>query len=189
MEKKVAIRFIAISTLFSPAIAFAAGGGKASIGDLAWYFTNFTLYAVLLTYLLKDVLRRSWKQRREDIETAVNRGEREMQAAKAALMEATEKVSSLTPEYLEGVATQIETEAKEEAKRVLAIAEQSTEQIKQNAEQSISAERAKNEATIRNDIAELVVQKAAERIKGSYSEELDKERRGAALSGSASLVQ
>lgn len=178
-----------IFLIFSPAILFAAGGGEPHISHLFWYAVNFCLYIAFLFWALRKPVGKFWIKRRDEIEVAVTRGEREMQAAKAALMAATEKISSLTPEYLSAVVSQIEAEGQEEAKKIVEAARLSELQIKKNTEQSIKGEWVKSEQNVRNEIAERVIARATERVKSIYSEEMDQQRREKAVAGSAALVQ
>ena len=173
----------------TPALLLAAGEGGPHISHLFWYAVNFCLYVAFLFWLLRKPLGKFWVKRRDEIETAVTRGEREMQAAKAALMAATEKISNLTPEYLKDVVSQIEAEGYEEAKKIVEAAHLSELQIKKNTAQSIKGEWVKSEQNVRQEIAERVIARATERVKATYSEEMDRQRRDKAVAGSAALVQ
>jgi F0F1-type ATP synthase membrane subunit b/b' len=178
------------SSVCAPAVAFAASGhGEPHISHLFWYIINFALFAFAMYFVIRKPFGRFWESRRAGIEAAVNKGEREMQAAKAALMAATEKVSSLTPEYLESVVTEIEASAKEEGVVIVENAKRQVTQIHEHTTQTIVAERSKSESDVRSAVATEVIAKATEQVKRSYNEAQDAERRRVALDGSSTLVQ
>lgn len=180
--------FILASLLLLPNIALAGGGGPVHISHLFWYAVNFSIYVVFLFWIGKKPFLRFWSSRREEIESAVNKGERELAEAEALLKESKEKLAQLTPNYLEGLVKEIEQDGVAEGELLVQSATEQAERIQSQTALTVEAETQRSEKHIRQELAEQVIHQAREKLQSLSNSADDKVRRLAALENAKELV-
>lgn len=135
------------------------GNGPAFLVQLL----NFAIYAGGLILILRGVLSAMFKSRREELEAALSRSERDRSEAEAQLQELEAKMAGLEGE-LAGILGKAESDAEAERQRVLESARAEAEQILLHAKAEIEMQQRQAEQELRALVAELAVEGAAARL-------------------------
>jgi len=112
------VPFLALA-IFSALPAHASvGHGEPSIGDLTFYWINFVLYVVIMTFILRKPLAKAWSDRRARIKQSVARSTDEVDAAEREL-NAIEALTKTLPQEQEKIRQQIVEQANAEAADII----------------------------------------------------------------------
>jgi F-type H+-transporting ATPase subunit b len=182
--------WLAAAVAAFPVAAFAGGGhgGHGSFWDLKWFLVNFALYAGLLYYFLRKPIAAGWAARRERLAAEVALRAAELQNAEAELREAELKLQSFDGEA-NNLRTQIARETEHEASQVTAEASKRAERTHLQTQDSLRAERRAAEGGVQKELADVVIKRAEERLKGELNVDADRILRDRALGGVKQLVQ
>ncbi len=180
--------------VINPAILMAEAAGHGAghaphISHLTWYAINFVIYVGLLYWLLHKPYVSFWARRRAEIVEQVGRGERLLQEAQHKLRLARERLAQLDSSALTEITKKIEHEGAVEAEQIIKSAKDDELRLRQQLEQNILAERLTAETRVRKELAELVLNKAQEKVKANYSADKDVSRRASAINGAGGLLQ
>ena len=173
---------ILISGLSISLIAFAEEHGHhiPSIWDTRFFWLNFIIYVSVLTYLLKKPITNGWTARRDAIESAVNSGKRELEAAQDKLQAAEGKMRMLDQEIIR-ITRDIETETQRESTLLIQDASKRAERIQVQAKEMADAEIKNAKAKIRAEVIDAVMKKAEDKIMQQVNESSDVQLRAATL--------
>ncbi len=142
----------------------AYGNGPAFLVQLL----NFAIYLAGLVFLLKGAMAAMFKARREEIETALAKSERDRAEGEAQLKELAEKMAGLEGE-LAGILSKAEADAEQEKQRVLEAARAEAEQILAQTQAEIDIQKRQAELELRALVAELAVEGAAKRLEAKLA--------------------
>lgn len=158
----------------------------ASISDLFYPFINFALYVALLFFVAKAPLLNAIKTRREGISAFVkSAGERRAVALKQ-LRYAEDKFSGLKAEVL-ALEQRSAEEARREAEAVKEAAKKKAERLIAQAKDGAASERKVLEESVRKELAQIVIERAAERLAKELDANSDRALRDRALDGLGAL--
>ena len=173
-------------------IAFAAEGKGESesegISSLIPFWVNFILYIGLIYFLVKDKARVGWEKRVSSIEAAVTQGSRDLEAAQRELNDARAAFSKIDHE-IRAITERTAQDAENECRKIIEEA---------NTRAALSIARAKDLAqsearafadALRREVADLVLEKATQRLKSEWNIEKDRSRRDCAINGVKALIQ
>ena len=162
-------------TLLLAGVALAAeaahGGGHegispAKITDFIWRIVNFLVFAGLLVYLLakKVKVKDIFAKRAQDIAQTLEDLEAKKAAAAAALKEAEARLAAVATEW-EAIIKQYMAEGEAEKAKILDKANQVAARLKEMAALTIQQETRKAAQVLREEVADLSTQMAADLIK------------------------
>ena len=162
-------------TLLLAGVALAAeaahGGGHegispAKITDFIWRTVNFLVFAGLLVYLLakKVNVKDIFAKRAQDIAQTLEDLEAKKAAAAAALKEAEARLAAVATER-EAIIKQYMAEGEAEKAKILDKANQVAARLKEMAALTIQQETRKAAQVLREEVADLSTQMAADLIK------------------------
>lgn len=162
-------------TLLLAGVALAAeaahGGGHegispAKITDFIWRTVNFLVFAGLLVYLLakKVNVKDIFAKRAQDIAQTLEDLEAKKAAAAAALKEAEARLAAVATEW-EAIIKQYMAEGEAEKAKILDKANQVAARLKEMAALTIQQETRKAAQVLREEVADLSTQMAADLIK------------------------
>lgn len=162
-------------TLLLAGVALAAeaahGGGHegispAKITDFIWRIVNFLVFAGLLVYLLakKVKVKDLFAKRAQDIAQTLEDLEAKKAAAAAALKEAEARLAAVATER-EAIIKQYMAEGEAEKAKILDKANQVAARLKEMAALTIQQETRKAAQVLREEVADLSTQMAADLIK------------------------
>lgn len=162
-------------TLLLAGVALAAeaahGGGHegispAKITDFIWRIVNFLVFAGLLVYLLakKVKVKDIFAKRAQDIAQTLEDLEAKKAAAAAALKEAEARLAAVATER-EAIIKQYMAEGEAEKAKILDKANQVAARLKEMAALTIQQETRKAAQVLREEVADLSTQMAADLIK------------------------
>ena len=162
-------------TLLLAGVALAAeaahGGGHegispAKITDFIWRIVNFLVFAGLLVYLLakKVKVKDLFAKRAQDIAQTLEDLEAKKAAAAAALKEAEARLAGVATER-EAIIKQYMAEGEAEKAKILDKANQVAARLKEMAALTIQQETRKAAQVLREEVADLSTQMAADLIK------------------------
>jgi F-type H+-transporting ATPase subunit b len=162
-------------TLLLAGVALAAeaahGGGHegispAKITDFIWRIVNFLVFAGLLVYLLtkKVNVKDLFAKRAQDIAQTLEDLEAKKAAAAAALKEAEARLAAVATER-EAIIKQYMAEGEAEKAKILDKANQLAARLKEMAALTIQQETRKAVQVLREEVADLSTQMAADLIK------------------------
>jgi F-type H+-transporting ATPase subunit b len=162
-------------TLLLAGVALAAeaahGGGHegispAKITDFIWRIVNFLVFAGLLVYLLakKVKVKDIFAKRAQDIAQTLGDLEAKKAAAAAALKEAEARLAAVATER-EAIIKQYMAEGEAEKAKILEKANQVAARLKEMAVLTIQQETRKAAQVLREEVADLSTQMAADLIK------------------------
>lgn len=175
--------------LVVPTAAFAGGGhGTGTIWDLKWFFLNFTLYGTALYFLLRKVVADGWQRRVTRLADEVAARAAELEVAEQNLKLAELQMQSLPGEVAQ-LKAQIAREAEMEAAQIVADAQRRAERLEIQTRDTIAAERRAAELGVQRDVADIVVQRAAKKIRETLTVDADRSLRARAVGGVKQLVQ
>ena len=191
--KKIAALVLLFVTLLAGSEVFAAGGGHgdghvAGPETLVWPFVNFFIFFGGLFFLLRKPFMHGWQTRRSSIEEAVNRGAREMEAAQKKLDAAKAQLASVDLDA-RNLSASITGDTKSEAAQILDEAKRRAEFIATQTRENLSAEQRHAEVTLRREIAQRALDKAAGLLKSEITPEVDRDLRKGVVSGVSQLAQ
>ena len=175
--------------LLAPSICLAAGGPDhvPSIADTVTYWLNFIIFSSILFYFVRKPTVNFWRTRRETLEEQILRGERELEAANAKVLEAKQLYESADKEVTE-IKTTIAKETELEAAKVIESAKEQAERIKTQAARNAESENNAVKHEIQKEFAEKVYQTAKTKLKQEFTSDYDAEYRKSALSGLKNLI-
>jgi F-type H+-transporting ATPase subunit b len=162
-------------TLLLAGVALAAeaahGGGHegispAKITDFIWRIVNFLVFAGLLVYLLakKVKVKDIFATRAQEIAQTLEDLEAKKAAAAAALKEAEARLAAVVTER-EAIIKQYMAEGEAEKGKILDKANQAAARLKEMAALTIQQETRKAAQVLREEVADLSTQMAADLIK------------------------
>jgi len=162
-------------TLLLAGVALAAeaahGGGHegispAKITDFIWRIVNFLVFAGLLVYLLakKVKVKDIFAKRAQDIAQTLEDLEAKKAAAAAALKEVEARLAAVATER-EAIIKQYMAEGEAEKAKILDKANQVAARLKEMAALTIQQETRKAAQVLREEVADLSTQMAADLIK------------------------
>lgn len=192
IRKCVGIAALTSGALLLAASSFAESPGHGghhtpSFADLTPYWVNFALYVFLMYSLLKNPVSKAWATRVETIAAQVNRGRIERDAAERLFAAATARRAGL-PAEVQSLSEQIQQEGVTEASDLLKDARLRAQRVKDQGKDMVMAEGKALEVSLKKALAEEVLRKATEIIKGQMNVENDATMRAAAVRNISSLV-
>ncbi len=160
--------------LLASDLALAAGGGghKASISSLGWYFFNFSLYLIVLVFLVRKPFLKSWAERSQKIEQHVFSAQHRLDDAKAKLAHAQAEAAALT-ERIKGLELEIERATEMEKKKVVDDTADQILFIEKQKAQLIDAERQAQTQAVEREISARVIARAEEILRQEFAEQDD----------------
>ena len=176
--------------VFVPLLAFGSESGhheKGSFWDIRYYWVNFLIYVGGLYFILRNTVKSGWESRGSSIEAAVNKGKYDLQIAEADLREAQAKLASVDRE-IQTIREEIRRSTKLECDEIVADANARAARILAQGKASATAEQKALENELRRELADLVLQRATERIQREINSETDAPLRSAALSSLQGLI-
>ncbi len=150
-----------------PELAHAASGAHGhapSFADIIPYWINFSLYVLVLFFLLRKPIAKGWNGRTEAIAAAVNKGKTEREQAEQLLAAAKSKQSSLASEIAALVA-QIKNETAAETQEILKDSAERAERIKTQGKEMLAAEEKAFKSALRKELADEVLKRATDILK------------------------
>ncbi len=182
--------FIAGLATFMPDFAYAASGEhhEPSIMEVLILWANFVIFLIILRAVAKKPLATLWHTRRQEIIAAVNTGQAKLLESENALKAAQAKYSSIAQET-QRIAANLSDEAKRESETVIENALQESTRIRERAQALAAAEERAFFASVKEELAERVVNAVRERVRGAMTPEKEKAFRDSALGGVKSLLQ
>jgi F0F1-type ATP synthase membrane subunit b/b' len=158
------------------------GHHEASIGDLFWFWINFTVFASILFSLIKKPFQQFWASRAEAISTAINKGQRDVEEASEKLRHAHEKHQKINQD-IEALAQSVIRDANVEVATMKAATAKQAERILQQAAVTAKSEHEQATRKLRQQIIEEAFVQAEDTLskaaKQSQNDESDKARRKA----------
>ncbi len=143
-----------------------AHGGSlspAKLKDLFWRTVNFLALVVLLVYFLNKPIVSGLSGRQKQIKDEIETLEAQKEEAQAEYASFESRLAGMEKE-MESVVARAIAQAENEKQRILDEAERAAEDIKRNAEASISAEIEEAKRVLRDEVAEKATAMAEEII-------------------------
>ncbi len=172
-------------------LCYAAGkahgeGHHASISDLTWYFFNFTVYCVMMFFILRKPLAKAWAARCQTISTHVNAAQKQLKDAEARLAHAQAEASAVEARIAK-MQSDIASATANEKVRLQAAAEQQLAALKKQSAQLIEAERHAQKNAIEKEISARVLEKAEETLRSEFGNTEDRSYRSKLVDNLKSL--
>ena len=187
MKRRHLVVFSTVTPLLLfPLFAYAAGGEGhehhvSSIADLRFSLPPFIVFFGGLYLLLRKPFRSFWEKRSEEIREQIFAGEKKLERAQRKLDEATTRRSGVDAEISQLRST-IEQETSQEAETLIAQARERSARIREQASLSLAAEKQTQEALVRKELAERVIERAKSQLISQTDEGADARYRNAAFS-------
>ncbi len=191
MDSKVrlSIRLTFLASFMTAIPAFASSAEHhhvASISDLFYPVINFIIYLAILIAAFKKPLTNAIKARREGIASFVSAASSKQADAEQLLKSAKAKIASVKAEAETIISRGIE-DAKREAAALKIAAEKKAQRIVDQAKSTAQSERKAMEESVRRELAELVINRASEKLARELNESSDRELRKRAVDGIGAL--
>lgn len=187
---KLTLSFAIILLVASSASAESAGHGgghEGSPSDLIPYWINFATYIALMFLCFRKLIANGWVARKDQIATLVNKGKIERAAAEDALRAAKAKQATIQSQ-VQDLLTQIKREGVAEVQEILQDAKARAERARVQGEEMLAAEQKAFETALKRELAEAVVTKATEMLKGKVNADTDAGLRAKAVGNIGELV-
>jgi len=170
--KRLAVVMLVISL---PALALGEGHEAEAHGfsHLIPMWINFVVYVALLFWLTKKPLLRFWASRREHIETAVQGGRSELEAAEARVSVIQRRISGIEQEISQ-LKQEVSQDTARECEQLKEAAKEKALKIAARSKESAKAEQKTAEAKVQREITELAFRLARQKLAGSTTLESDK---------------
>lgn len=175
--------FFAAIVAVTPNVAFASDGAP-----LMFFWINFLLYCFVIFMIVRKPFALFWQRRRDEIQTAVEAGARELEQAETRLNEARDQFARLDADIVE-LRKSIESDGEKEAAAIATEATARSERVSSQANDSIAGEQRAMEVSLRKELAETVIEKAQQKLSNEITPDHDSKLRGAALEGMSSFLQ
>ena len=159
--------------------SFAAETGHHAEGhaaDLVPYWINFGIYIVALIFLLRNPIASAWSARIVSIEASVSKGRKDREVAQSNLDSAKQRERS-KEQTIQNLTLQIEKEAELEVEEVLRDGKERAARIAQQGKEMLQAEEKALGSDLKKMLADEVVRRAEQKLKGTMTEGKDEQRR------------
>ena len=173
--------------LLLPLTATASEGAAHEPG-LGMFWFNFTVYVLLMVFILRKPFSGIWGQRSKEIESAIAGAGEELKQADSRLISSRDKLVAIDREIAK-LRQEMEAEAQTEISSIKTGAQSRIALIRHKAEEMCRIEEKSAEDGIRNDIGELALRRAQEMLLQRMTAEKDKSLRETALRKVSGLVQ
>ena len=176
-----------IGTVIAPALAFASESSHGEhhtpgLSDLTYPFINFLIYLVIVLFAVKKFLPKVLQTRAENIRKGVEAGRSALLSAEKELASAR-TVFTTFDEHGSSIRAQIAKDAENESVLIKSNAQARAKAIAAQARATAAAEQRSTETVLREEIAELIIRLAEEKIRRELTPENDRVLRERALQG------
>jgi F0F1-type ATP synthase membrane subunit b/b' len=169
-----------------------AGHGDAhhhpGIESLFLPWVNFLAYCIILFLLTRKKIVALWNDRREVIAQSLEVNATALKNAERRLSEAQHALSRIDEESAE-IRRAVEAEASREVALVHKAATAKVERIKRQGDDTLAIENLGARASLRRELADLVLNRAEQKFRSQHNSESDKALRQFALGGVNVLLQ
>lgn len=179
------LALVVILLLASPEFALAAGGGEhgqQTLWDIRHFFFNFSLFVLILFFILRKPALRGWNERRESIKSLAEQGVRAREAAQARLAQAKQMLADVGRESA-AIESRIKSEGEQEYAAILSHDRKECEAIVRQAHSSIEAEDRAMREQAATEFTATVLSRVREKIGSNVSRDLDSKLRASTLAG------
>jgi len=182
------IRAIAPAALVTlvPAVALAAGGD--GIASLKWYWVNFLVFNGILLYILRPKAIAAWNARHARLAGEVRARADELTQADTILREAGQRLARVSDDT-RLLATEIQRDTEHEVAQTIAEARKHADRIAHQAADLVKAERLAAQNSLKREVADLVIGKAAERLRATLTVDSDRNLREQTVNAVRQLMQ
>ncbi len=168
-------------------LSFAGGDGMDPNKELIYKIVNFLVFAGVLTYLLKNVVRKFFKERSENIAKDLSAADTAMQAAEDEFKKSEADMSKVADE-VRALTEKIRQEGEIEKQNIIAHAKEMAEKIKAQTEAAVQRELEAVRKKIKEETLKHTMDAAEEMLKKQF-EEKDQEKVADMISGEISQVK
>jgi F-type H+-transporting ATPase subunit b len=154
---------MALFLMVSEAYASGGGGDPPDLNAIAFHAINAFLLIALLTYLLREKIRDALANRAAGVKREIDESNQARKDAAQQLEELESRLDGFETE-LEKMKTDAVDNAAKEHEAILARAEEDAARIAESAERSIRDETERARQALRQEVAELAVELARERL-------------------------
>lgn len=140
----------------------AAGGdysGGYSIYDIRHYYLHFSLFALIIGFVLTRVFPKAYSSWQKELKTQVERGEKERELAQELLAKAQGKIATI-PQAVADLKERLSREAEAESNEIIQAAKKVAEDIDKRKEATIKAEKLAADASIKEELSKLALKEA-----------------------------
>lgn len=173
-----------------PDLALAAGGAGhgEGLGSLKWYWVNYIVFNGILFYILRPKAIAAWQARHARLAGEVRARAEELTQADSMLREAGQRLARVS-EDTRLLATEIQRDTEHEVSQTIAEARRHADRIAHQAADLVKAERLAAQNSLKKEVADLVIGKAAERLRATLTVDSDRSLREQTVNAVRQLMQ
>ena len=160
--------------------AASEGHGHGTLADITWFWINFSIYIVIMYFLLRNPIVKGWAARRARITEALDQSQRELRTAEQAVLDAKRQLKSVDAE-ISAIRSQITRQAEMESEGIINSAKERSARIVSQAKELVTSEQRSAERAIREELSRKVLERAEAMLADSSNSSSDQEFRKAAL--------
>ena len=173
-----------------PVLASSGGHASAEHGLFAAlfpYYASFTVYVLVMFFLLRKPAVAGWKGRRDRIKNEVEEREQQLIKARENLKQVSLDFHAIDKK-LEAIKAEIKAETDLEVSSIIERAKERASRIKVEADKTLEAERTKSLLNIKNELANQTILLAQELLRQRITPEQDRVLRAKLVDRSGELV-
>ena len=161
---------VVIAMVSESSFAFGSGGGhEPSFADLTFPWINFVMYAALLTYLLRNPIKKGWSARVGAIKDRIEGASEQLEIAERELNAAEALVQGVEQEKTR-IKTEVSVQASREADLLVEQAKERAERLKQQAAEMLEGEMRSAQSAFKADLVARAVSVAKQKFSsGEYA--------------------